>query len=119
MPGRSQLPRLRKMCRALPGTTEVEAWGAPTFRAGKMYAMYAEAGNSHGGREAVWIKSDVESQRHLVKARPKLFFVPPYVGPYGWVGIYLDKRPNWNLIGDVLIDGYRSILAPAKGGRAR
>lgn len=51
---RSPLPRLRKLCLALPEAHEVEAWGEPTFRVrNKLFAMYADAGNHHGnGRSA-------------------------------------------------------------------
>lgn len=58
-PARSAIDRLRKVCLALPSTTEVEAWGEPTFRVnGKIFAMHASANTHHGfGRPAVWILS--------------------------------------------------------------
>ena len=34
------LAELRDVCLALPEATEVEAWGRPTFRAGKIFAMF-------------------------------------------------------------------------------
>jgi len=111
----SQLARLRKICLALPGAHEVEAWGEPTFRVrNKMFAMYAQAGNHHGaGREAVWCKAAPESQSLMVRVRPDRYFVPPYVGPSGWVGIWLDKRPAWNEIEEVLGDAYH-LAAPKR-----
>ena len=52
----SPLARLRKICLALPSSTEVEAWGAPTFRCGKIFAMYAHMDDHHGGgRHGVWL----------------------------------------------------------------
>ena len=33
------LDRVRKICLSLPGATEKLAWGEPTWRAGKMFAM--------------------------------------------------------------------------------
>src|SRR5438876_909318 len=55
----SPLVRLRKICLALPDTTEVKAWGEPTFRVrNKIFAMYAAADNHHGaGHHAVWLMS--------------------------------------------------------------
>lgn len=52
----SPLTRLRRTCLALPSATEVEAWGAPTFRCGKIFAMYAHPADQHGaGRHGVWL----------------------------------------------------------------
>ncbi len=110
-----QLTRLRKFCLSLPKAHEVTAWGEPTFRVNnKMFATYAAPDNHHGdGRESVWCKAAPESQAVMVRLRPDRFFVPPYVGPSGWVGIYLDKRPAWKEIEEVLVDAY-SLAAPKR-----
>ncbi|HLA64017.1 MAG TPA: MmcQ/YjbR family DNA-binding protein [Rhodothermales bacterium] len=88
----SPLDRLRALCLALPEATEKEAWGEPTFRvAGRMFASYATALNHHGdGREAVWCPASPGAQAALVESAPDRFFVPPYVGGKGWIGIDLD-----------------------------
>lgn len=106
----SPLVRLRKLCLALPEAHEVEAWGEPTFRVrNKIFAMYAASTNHHGrGRPAAWCKSTHLTQDLLVGARPDQFFVPPYVGPKGWVGCYLDRSPDWTALGDLLRDAYKS-----------
>ncbi|HWL94399.1 MAG TPA: hypothetical protein VNT79_12780 [Phycisphaerae bacterium] len=51
----------------------------------------------HGdGRIAFWCKSTAADQRQRVKDDPLAFFVPPYVGTKGWVGVRLDlKAVNW------------------------
>ena len=107
--------RARKLALALPEAHEVEAWGAPTFRVRKkMFAMYAAAGNHHGeGREGLWIKAAAGNQQAMVAAAPSRFFVPPYVGPSGWVGVYLDGDVDWDEVADLLRDGYR-LVAPKK-----
>ena len=104
------LDRLREICLALPEAHEVEAWGEPTFRVcNKLFAMHASASTHHGaGREAVWIKSDHVTQDLLLHAKPKQYFSPPYVGPNGWVGAWLDGRPSWSEIADLLREGYRA-----------
>ena len=112
----SPLPRLRKICLALPESHEVEAWGEPTFRikGGKIFAMYAHASNHHGGgRHSVWIKAAGENQALMIRAQPERFFKPPYVGPSGWVGVYLDKSPDWDEVAELLRDGWR-MIAPKK-----
>lgn len=108
------LIRLRKLCLALPETHEVEAWGEPTFRVrNKLFAMYASAGNHHGaGRPAVWCKATRMNQAMMVEAEPKRFFVPPYVGPSGWVGVWLDGAA-WDDLGDLLRDAYL-LVAPKR-----
>jgi hypothetical protein len=109
------LDRLRSLCLAFPEAHEVEAWGEPTFRVrNKLFAMYAGPGNHHGrGRSAVWCKADHTTQQHLVRSAPERFFVPPYVGPSGWVGIWLDRRPPWTSIRDLLQDAWR-LTAPKR-----
>ncbi|HZO17952.1 MAG TPA: MmcQ/YjbR family DNA-binding protein [Gemmatimonadaceae bacterium] len=109
------LTRLRKLCLSLPEAHEVEAWGEPTFRVrNKMFAMYADAANHHGGgRPAVWCKSVHVNQELLVRSDPRRFFVPPYVGPSGWVGVYLDGKCNWAELAEIVSDGYR-LAAPKK-----
>jgi hypothetical protein len=109
------LTRLRKLCLALPEAHEVEAWGEPTFRVkNKMFATYAAAGNHHGdGRASVWCKAGPGNQQLMVRANPDRFFVPPYVGPSGWVGIYLDAEVDWAELAELLEDSWR-LVAPKK-----
>jgi hypothetical protein len=109
------LTRLRKLCLALPEAHEVEAWGEPTFRVrNKIFAMYAHANNHHGGgRHAVWCKASSINQRLMVEAAPDRFFVPPYVGPSGWIGVWLDGKIDWRELNDLLHDSYR-MIAPKK-----
>ena len=112
---RSPLPRLRKACLALPEAYEKLSHGEPTFWAGKkMFASFADASNHHGnGRHAVWVKSTHVTQDMLVTRWPERYFVPPYVGVSGWVGIHLDGRTDWDAVAERLRDGYR-LVAPKK-----
>lgn len=103
------LTRLRDICLAFPQAQEVEAWGEPTFRVkNKMFAMHSSADTHHGaGRPGIWIASDHTTQDLLVHANPDRYFRPPYVGPSGWVGAWLDGRPPWKEITQLLRDAYR------------
>lgn len=111
----SPLGRLRKLCLALPGAHEVEAWGTPTFRVkNKLFAMYAAASAHHApGRTGVWLKAGADNQAFMVKAAPDRFFVPPYVGPSGWVGVYLDRKPDWDEVAELLRDAHQ-MTAPKR-----
>ncbi len=109
------LPRLRALCLALPAAHEVEAWGEPTFRVrNKLFAMFASAGNHHGGgRPAVWLKAAPGNQELMVAAAPDRFFRPPYVGPSGWVGVWLDRRVRWKELAGLVEDSYE-LVAPKR-----
>ena len=103
-PSPSPLNRVRELCLSLPDAWEKVSHGEPTFWVGKrMFATFADAGNHHGaGRHAVWCLATHTTQDLLVSRSPDRYFVPPYVGPSGWVGIYLDGRPRWTEVGERL-----------------
>ena len=66
------------------------AWGTPTWRVRKrLFAMYAD--NHHGdGRVALWCNAPLGVREVLMAHRPEAYFVPPYVGVKGWIGMVLD-----------------------------
>jgi hypothetical protein len=103
------LEKLREIILAFPETLEKISHGSPTFWGGKKtFASFHD--NHHGdGRVALWLKLPPGAQEELVEAQPKLFFVPPYVGPSGWVGVLLEGKVDWGLIASLLEDGYRSV----------
>lgn len=109
------LTQLRKICLALPGATEVKAWGTSTFRCGKIFAMYSDAKDHHhsGGRPGVWLKAAPGNQELMVRDRSDRFFVPPYVGPAGWIGVRLDRRVSWKEVALLVEESWR-LIAPKK-----
>jgi len=50
-----------------------------------------------------------------VQAAPDRFFVPPYVGHHGWIGVRLDVELDWDEIADLVADSYR-MTAPKRLG---
>jgi hypothetical protein len=116
---RDPVARLRAICLALPGAHEVHAWGEPTFRVNnKIFAMHASANTHHGaGREAVWILSVNIEQDLVLRARPDRYFKPPYVGPSGWIGAWLDRSPPWSELEELLRDAYRRRAPKKLAGR--
>lgn len=79
----------------------------PSFKVRKKtFAMYADADGP-----ALWVKATADDQRELVASDPDRFFVPPYLGPKGWVGVRLDDAPDWREVAELLTDGYR-LAAP-------
>lgn len=107
------LPRLRRLCLALPEVTERISHGEPTWfvRGKKTFVMYAN--QHHDDRLAFWCAAAPDLQQMLVAAKPKRFFVPPYVGPRGWLGVYLDVPVGWDQVAELVADAYRQI-APAR-----
>lgn len=102
------IDRVRAICLALPEAHEVEAWSEPTFRVkNKIFAMYADSDNHHGaGRPCIWLKSTHLIQDMLIHEDADRYFAPPYVGPKGWLGIRIDRRPSWPTITDLIRDAY-------------
>ena len=109
---KAPIEKLRAICLALPEAEEKEAWGDPTFRVrDKIFAMEKRG----DGRVSVWCKAPPGSQMVLVGADPARFFVPPYVGHKGWVGMRLDDGPDW----DEVRDGRPPQLPPDRAQAAR
>ncbi|MGH2922008.1 MAG: MmcQ/YjbR family DNA-binding protein [Gaiellaceae bacterium] len=70
--------------------------------------------NHHGdGRFAVWCAAPEGVQAMLVEAHPEKFFVPPYVGHRGWLGVRLDRGLDWDELTGIAEDAYAEV-APAK-----
>lgn len=103
------LETLRKLCLALPETTERLSHGEPTWfvRGKKTFVMYAD--RHHDDRLAFWCAAPDGAQETLVASDPERFFVPPYVGHRGWLGVYLDVPVDWDQIADRVADAYRTI----------
>ena len=101
------LTTLRRICLSFPEAREVEAWGAPTFRVKTMFASYSDGSFTKDGRPSAWIKAEPVNQQLLVRRDPDRFFVPPYLGVKGWVGVRLDEpAPDWDEIRDLLWDAW-------------
>ena len=111
---KTPLDRVRHICLALPEAHEVEAWGTPTFRVNnKIFAMYSANAHHSGGRVGLWIMSVSVEQDFAIRTRPDRYFKPPYVGPNGWIGAWLDQDPLWDEIAELIRDAYKR-RAPKK-----
>ena len=103
--------RLRAICMSLPAVTEKQSHGAPTWFVKKSFATYAD--HHHGARHAFWCAAPPGAQEAMVGSAPDKYFRPPYVGPRGWLGVYLDVPIDWDEIKEILIEAYVAV-APAK-----
>jgi hypothetical protein len=106
---RAELRQVRELCVALPEVTERLSHGAPTWFAGKK-TMVMFLDDHHGdGRLALWVAAPPGVQRDMVEQEPERFFVPPYVGPRGWLGVRLDRTPDWDEVADIVEEAYRVV----------
>lgn len=104
---------VRELCLSFPEAEEVISHGMSNFRVrGKVFAVHAL--NHHGdGRIALWLNAPAGAQSLYVSAEPRRFFVPPYVGPRGWLGVQLDRGGSWQRIAQLVREAYEKV-APAK-----
>ena len=108
------LEKLREICLGLPETSERLSHGAPTFFIREKRAFVMVMTDHHGdGRFALWCAAPDGMQKMLVEADPERFFVPPYVGHRGWLGVRLDRGLHWDEVAGIVEDAYAEV-APKK-----
>jgi hypothetical protein len=107
------LARIRAICLALPETSERLSHGAPTFFVRDKRAFVMVMTNHHGdGRFALWCAAPDGMQKMLVEADPERFFVPPYVGHRGWLGVRLDRGLHLDELTGIVEDSYAEVAPP-------
>lgn len=86
---------IQELLLSLPGTEEKSSHGTPGFKvAGKLFAYFTL--DHHGdGRAALWLAVPRDVQQLFTDLDPRAYFVPPYVGPRGWLGVELNKGLAW------------------------
>jgi predicted DNA-binding protein (MmcQ/YjbR family) len=98
------LEQIRALCLVLPEAREIEAWGHPTFRAGKeMFAAFAD----EYGQLALALKVGYERQDELLD--DDRFFPTPYAAHQGWVSLRIDGKIDWKEINSLIHEAYRQV----------
>lgn len=100
------LTELRAICLSFPEAVEIEAWGRPTFRAGKrMFAVF-EGNESHP--YAVIFKPEPGERQALTG--DNRFYVPAYFGAGGWLALDFTAAPlEWDEIAELMNGSYRQV----------
>ena len=110
----------QQICLSMPESEEFISHGSPNFRVkkGKIFAVYAQ--NLHGDkRVALWLNSPPGAQAAWVEPSTQTknddadYFVPPYVGPRGWLGVRLDRDVAFSHVHDLVREAYVN-TAPKK-----
>ena len=107
---RAALGRIRRLCLALPETSERPSHGAPSFfvREKKCFLMLLD--DHHGdGIFGIWCAAPPGNQELLVQADPARFFRPPYVGHRGWLGVRLNDGADWDELAGIVEDAFATV----------
>lgn len=109
------LSRLRAICLALPEATERPSGQHAAFLVRKKTFAYFLDDHHGDGRVALNCKIPPELREILLGSAPERYFIPPYLGHHGWIGVYLDlaAATDWDEIADLVADSYR-LIAPKR-----
>lgn len=106
------IARLRRICLALPEVGERLSHGEPTwFVRGKK--VFVTLDDHHHGADhlAFHCAAPPGVQSELVELEPDRFFRPPYVGGRGWLGVRIDRSPDWEEVTGIVREAY-CLVAP-------
>ena len=106
---------VRRHCLAIEGVTEKLSHGAPSFfakgtpsRKGPCFVMCLD--DHHGdGVVGLWIAAPPGAQEAAIGSNPDVFFVPPYVGGRGWIGVRLDRDLGEDELLELLDEAHEAV----------
>ena len=105
--------RLRAICLELPEAYEEPMKRGPSYRIeGRIFTVE----RPRGDWLALWCKVPEGTRDFIIAANPARFFVPPYFGAKGWIGMGLDEAADWREIDAFVRRSYR-MTAPKRLGK--
>ena len=110
--------RVRELCLSLPDVEEKLSHGEPTFFVKKRVFVTFSTNHHNDGRFAIVCNAAEGGQEMLVASDPENFYVPPYVGAAGWIGVRIDRTLPWKTISSVVKDAYAATLAKRRSNPA-
>jgi hypothetical protein len=83
--------------------------------------LFAQLDDHHHGADhlAVWLPAPLGEQEAMIFTDPVRFFRPPYVGVRGWVGVRIDRQPDWALVTRLVEQAHRMVAPPPRRGPER
>lgn len=107
------LKRLRAICLSFPETSERASHGEIAFFFREKRSFANTDTYHHGaGHYGAWIAAPLGAQDVIVRSDAEHYFVPPYVGHRGWIGVRLDNDPNWDEIERIVADAFALVASP-------
>ena len=108
------LAEVRDIALGFPGAVEKVSHGRPVFCAPKMFAIYGGSAKGTAGGEqirhphAVLVKVDDSDRRAL--EQDGRFFLPAYLGPYGWLGLdFTAAKVDWAEVTELVDASFRMV----------
>ncbi|MFO0629640.1 MAG: MmcQ/YjbR family DNA-binding protein [Polyangiales bacterium] len=116
-PADEALSRVRAICFDFGGVEEKLSHGAPFFHVrGKGFAIFS--GDHRGERAAAWCRASLDEQQRLVRSDGARYFVPPYVGVKGWVGVRLREDADFDALALVVEEAWLGVVPRSLQGAA-
>ncbi len=100
--GKQILASMRKICLALPATSEGLQFGRPVWRAGKKVFAQAYCYEERW-RVALWV--GVHAQ--LLMTDDPRYTIPPYMGHNGWIALDVAKKHSERELEQLALESYR------------
>ncbi len=102
--------RLRSICLALPEAHEELMKRGPSYRVSdKIFAVE----RPWSDWLALWCKVPDGTRELILDSNPSRFFIPPYFGAKGWIGVSLDEAADWREVEAFVHRSYR-LIAPRR-----
>lgn len=99
--------RVREICLAYPEAVEIEAWGRPTFRAGKR--VFVMVASSLKRPNTIVFKPDPVDEPAL-RQHPRIFETPYFGGAERWLAIDFDQPDtDWTELAELIDASYRQV----------
>ncbi len=107
-----QLEGLRTYCSSLPEVSERVSHGDPAFFVVKKCFVMVKNNHHGAGWLAFWCASTSEFRAAMLERDSKTYFVPPYVGYRGWLGVRLDTALTPETLENHLLEAYYCVAPP-------
>jgi hypothetical protein len=109
-----RLVQFTRICLGFPGAQREIMGSHAGFKVKKKTFAYFLNDHHGDGIVGVCCKVLPGDNAVLIKADPKRFYMPAYVGPRGWVGLRLDVgRANWGEVEELVKGSYQFVAGKA------
>ena len=106
------LELIRTSCSRLLEVTERLSHGDPAFFVAKKCFLMLRSDHHGIGGLTLWCASNLEFRVAMLERDPITYFVPPYVGHRGWLGVRLDTGLPQDILENHLLEAYYCVAPP-------